>query len=179
MLVNTANTSVGTRATVMTIILLMIIPHTAVDRVLPSISTYLRDMLKKEKLSPEAEALRARYDSVLMSLEKISASELLPPPAQRSTVLRKSVGDSPGLPPVNRSRGENNECCCQFTCTISSRKLSISAPTLLGGLYFKEIILNSGLVINYICTCTCSCEIARVVISGGGSGSGSTLRGGW
>ena len=91
----------------------MIIHYTAVDRVLPSISTYLRDMLKKEKLSPEAEALRARYDSVLMSLERISSSELLPPPVPRS-VLRKSMGDSPGLPPVNRARGENYVCCCQL-----------------------------------------------------------------
>ena len=107
----------------------MIIHYTAVDRVLPSISTYLRDMLKKEKLSPEAEALRARYDSVLMSLERISTTELLPPPAPRS-MLRKSVGDSPGLPPVNRPRGENNVCCCQFTSIISLRKLSISTPAL-------------------------------------------------
>lgn len=62
-------------------------------------------MLKKENLSPEAEALRARYDMMLTSLEKLSNSELLPPPP-RPVALRKSVGDSPGLTPVNRSRGE-------------------------------------------------------------------------
>lgn len=96
-------------------------PHThtstAVDRVLPNISSYLRDVLRKENLSPEAEALRARYDTMFTNLEKFSSPELLPPPAVRSVTLRKSVGDSPGLTPVNRSRGKPLRCTKVHVCS--------------------------------------------------------------
>ena len=60
----------------------------AVDRALPNIKSYLCEVLKREKLSLEAEALRARYEAMLLSLEKVSRNaETLP-----SGFMRHSVG---------------------------------------------------------------------------------------
>ncbi len=41
-----------------------------INRALPGISTYIRVVLKKEKLSEEAESIRARYEVSLASLEQ-------------------------------------------------------------------------------------------------------------
>ena len=49
--------------------------HAAINRALPNIHSYLCNVLKKESLSLEAEALRARYESMLMHLEKISQGD--------------------------------------------------------------------------------------------------------
>ena len=67
----------------------------AVDRVLPNIRSYLCQVLKQEKLSLEAEALRARYEAMLMSLEKATTREppvtLQAPPTTARVNLRHSM----------------------------------------------------------------------------------------
>lgn len=42
---------------------------TVINRGLPNISTYIKVILKREKLSEEAESMRARYENLLTSLE--------------------------------------------------------------------------------------------------------------
>ena len=64
----------------------------AVDRVLPNIRSYLCEVLKQEKLSLEAEALRARYEAMLSSLEKATREPAtLTPPTIRNSVQRNSA----------------------------------------------------------------------------------------
>ena len=65
----------------------------AVRKALPNIDSYLREVLRKEKLTPEAEALRARYEVMLGSLEKAT------------TTVRHSIAVDPvGL--ASRQRGK-------------------------------------------------------------------------
>ena len=68
----------------------------AIQRGLPNIATYLRVVLKREKLSEEAESLRTRYDTILASLE-----QGVFPSFQR----RFSVEDDGGYFSGNRIRG--------------------------------------------------------------------------
>ena len=68
----------------------------AIQRGLPNIATYLRVVLKREKLSEEAESLRMRYDTILASLE-----QGVFPSFQR----RFSVEDDGGYFSGNRIRG--------------------------------------------------------------------------
>ena len=44
--------------------------HTAINRGLPNIAVYMRTILKREKLTEEAEAYRHRYEAILNSLEQ-------------------------------------------------------------------------------------------------------------
>ena len=50
--------------------LIIFLIYIAIQRGLPNIATYLRIVLKREKLSEEAESLRSRYDAILASLEQ-------------------------------------------------------------------------------------------------------------
>ena len=75
----------------------------AVDRALPNIKSYLCEVLKQEKLSLEAEALRARYEAMLLSLEKVSRNaETLPP-----GLMRHSVGGVSNVQLRSHQNGSN------------------------------------------------------------------------
>ena len=81
----------------------------AVDRVLPNIRSYLCQVLKQEKLSLEAEALRARYEAMLNSLEKATtrepSSSLQTPPTTSRVNLRHSMHVSDN----GRQKGQKRE----------------------------------------------------------------------
>ena len=80
----------------------IIIVYTAIQRGLPNIAVYLRTVLKREKLSEEAESLRMRYDSILASLE-----QGVFPLGRRQSF---STEDDGGYFSGNRTRGTPSPC---------------------------------------------------------------------
>ncbi len=73
--------------------------HPVINMGLPNISKFLRVVLKKEKLSEEAESMRAHYDGLLSALEQGSGVNHLRPVS--------IIGDDDGgYFSGNRTRGE-------------------------------------------------------------------------
>ena len=44
--------------------------HTVMNQALPNLSLFIKTILKREKLSEEAEGVRARYEAILTALEQ-------------------------------------------------------------------------------------------------------------
>ena len=106
--------------------------YAAIQRGLPNIATYLRVVLKREKLSEEAESLRMRYDAILGNLEQ----GLFP-----SFGRRFSVEDDGGYFSGNRVRSKY-----LFFCLLS---LSLSLSLSLLFLSFSVFL--------HVLFCFCAC----------------------
>ena len=118
----------------------------AIQRGLPNIATYLRVVLKREKLSEEAESLRMRYDTILASLE-----QGVFPSFQR----RFSVEDDGGYFSGNRIRGTPSLSLLSISLSLSetfsltlTTSICLSAPLLLLSLSFSPLP-----VVNTIYSC--------------------------
>ncbi len=85
-----------------------------INRALPNVSMYIRVILKREKLSEEAESMRARYDSLLSALEQGSGVNHLRPVS--------IIGDDDsGYFSGNRTRGKRSVCVSGARVCMSYR----------------------------------------------------------
>lgn len=85
----------------------------AIQHGLPNIATYLKTILKREKLSDEAESLRMRYDTILTSLEQGVLPSSVAVPRRKSL----SCEDDGGYFSGNRTRGT---LLLPTTCQLST-----------------------------------------------------------